>query len=93
MSALGQKRTCAAQKGMSALPPKADIEGVECDIRFVPIADIGLLGLYVCFGGKADIARTCRSNRDGRRKQCRSDFGGRLKLQRGPDDRLSLHMC
>ena len=28
MSALGQKRTCAAQKGMSALPPKADI--CEC---------------------------------------------------------------
>jgi len=23
MSALGQKQTCAAQKGMSALPPKA----------------------------------------------------------------------
>jgi hypothetical protein len=26
MSALGQKRTFAAQKGMSALPPKADID-------------------------------------------------------------------
>ena len=26
MSALGQKQTCAAQKVMSALPPKADIE-------------------------------------------------------------------
>ena len=26
MFALGQKRTCAVQKGMSALPPKADIE-------------------------------------------------------------------
>ena len=25
MSALGHKRTCAVQKGMSALPPKADI--------------------------------------------------------------------
>jgi len=25
MSALGQKRTCAPQKAMSALPPKADI--------------------------------------------------------------------
>jgi len=25
MSALGQKRTFASQKGMSALPPKADI--------------------------------------------------------------------
>jgi hypothetical protein len=27
MSALGQKQTCAAQKGMSALPPKADMCG------------------------------------------------------------------
>ena len=27
MSALGQKRTYAVQKGMSALPPKADIGG------------------------------------------------------------------
>ena len=27
MSALGQKQTCAAQKAMSALPPKADIRG------------------------------------------------------------------
>ena len=25
---------------MSALPPKADIRGGECDVRFVPIADI-----------------------------------------------------
>ena len=25
---------------MSALPPKADIAGVECDVRYVPIADI-----------------------------------------------------
>ena len=29
MSALGQKQTCAAQKVMSALPPKADI----CDAK------------------------------------------------------------
>ena len=27
MSALGQKRTCAAQKVMSALPPKANTHG------------------------------------------------------------------
>jgi hypothetical protein len=41
MSALSQKRTCAPQKVMSALPPKADM----C----VALA-------YVCFGPKADIA-------------------------------------
>ena len=42
MSALGQKQTCAAQKVMSALPPKADMCGAKRDVRFVPIADIGL---------------------------------------------------
>jgi hypothetical protein len=40
MSALGHKRTFAAQKGMSALPPKADMCGAKRNIRFVPIADI-----------------------------------------------------
>ena len=41
MSALGQKQTCAVQKGMSALTPKADMCGATRDVRFVPIADIG----------------------------------------------------
>ena len=40
MSALGQKRTFAPQKGMSALPLKADICGALADVRFVPKADI-----------------------------------------------------
>ena len=40
MSALGQKQTCAAQKVMSALTPKADMCGETKDVRFVPIADI-----------------------------------------------------
>jgi hypothetical protein len=42
MSALGHKRTLAVQKRMSALPPKADIEGLGWNVRFVPIADIDL---------------------------------------------------
>ena len=33
MSALGQKQTCAAQTGMSALPPKADIEWPSRSVR------------------------------------------------------------
>ena len=41
MSALGHKRTFAAQTGMSALPPKADMCGATRYVRFVPIADIG----------------------------------------------------
>jgi hypothetical protein len=41
MSALGQKQTFALQKGMSALPPIADIRGAKTNVRFVPIADIG----------------------------------------------------
>jgi len=40
MSALGQKQTCAAQNGMSALPPKADMCSALGDVRFVPKADI-----------------------------------------------------
>ena len=40
MSALGQKRTCAVQNGMSALPPKADMCGAQANVRFVPEADI-----------------------------------------------------
>ena len=40
MSALGQKQTCAAQKVMSALPPKADMCSALADVGFVPKADI-----------------------------------------------------
>ena len=40
MSALGQKQTFAMQKGMSALPPIADICSAEAHVRYVPIADI-----------------------------------------------------
>jgi hypothetical protein len=42
MSALGQKQTFATQKGMSALPPKADVCGAPGDVRFVPKADNAL---------------------------------------------------
>src|SRR6516225_11542464 len=42
-SALGQKRTSAHVRVMSALPPKADIRRRELDVRFVPKADIGLV--------------------------------------------------
>ena len=49
MSALGQKRTFAVQKGMSALPPKADMCGATRNVRFVPIADIAASrGLHAC---------------------------------------------
>ena len=40
MSALGQKQTFAVQKGMSALPPKADMCGAKGNVRFVPRADM-----------------------------------------------------
>jgi hypothetical protein len=39
MSAFGQKATCAPQKVMSALPPKADMCGATRDVRFGPKAD------------------------------------------------------
>ena len=43
MSALGQKQTCAVQKIMSALPPKADMCSALAHVRFVPIADMSTL--------------------------------------------------
>jgi hypothetical protein len=39
MSALGHKRTFAAHKGMSALPPIADMCSAFVHVRFVPKAD------------------------------------------------------
>ena len=57
MSALGQKPTCAAQKGMSALHLKAT---VKADIRIMsalhPIADMCGATAHVRFGPIADIA-------------------------------------
>ena len=49
MSALGQKQTCAAQKVMSALPPKADMCSALAHVRFVPIADMCSAKGHVCF--------------------------------------------
>jgi hypothetical protein len=43
MSALGQKQTSDSRLLMSALPPKADIAERGRHVRFVPIADMGLL--------------------------------------------------
>ena len=40
MSAVGQKQTFAAQNGMSALPPIADMCGATQHVRFVPKADM-----------------------------------------------------
>jgi hypothetical protein len=39
MSALGQKQTSDCGLLMSAIPPKADIDGRSPDVRFVPKAD------------------------------------------------------
>ena len=55
MSALGHKRTCAVQKGMSALPPIADMGSATRYVRFVPKADIPGGERYVRFVSIADI--------------------------------------
>jgi len=47
MSALGQKRTCAPQNVMSALPPEALICSAPTHVRFGPIADIALFNHLV----------------------------------------------
>jgi hypothetical protein len=40
MSALGQKQTSDCRPLMSAIPPKADMDGHSPNVRFVPIADV-----------------------------------------------------
>ena len=58
MSALGQKRTCAVQQAMSALPP---IATAKADFRtrvmsaLPPKADMCGATSHVCFGPIADI--------------------------------------
>jgi hypothetical protein len=47
MSALGQKQTSQSEIGMSALPPKADIEWHLENVRFVPKAGIAPLLITV----------------------------------------------
>ena len=40
MSTLGHKRTFVRCSPMSALPPIADIDQHDCDVRFVPKAEV-----------------------------------------------------
>src|SRR5262245_27732565 len=58
MSALGHKRTYAAHKPMSALPPiataKADMPQMVMS-ALLPKADMCGALVHVCFGPKADI--------------------------------------
>jgi hypothetical protein len=53
MSALGQKQTSRHLQSMSALPPIADIGTQPLNVRFVPEADIGLMGCTVMKSEKA----------------------------------------
>jgi hypothetical protein len=66
MFALGQKQTFAPQKGMSALPPKADMCGATKDVRYGPKADIRhwplvpqpvivVSAVWVCFSANWNI--------------------------------------
>jgi len=78
MSALGQKPTCAPQKVMSALPPKADMCSATAN---------------VCFGPKADIAPPdgyprIYFNPTSREQQCRP----RTRL-RSPRHNFTAHRC
>jgi len=67
---LGQKQTFAVQKGMSALPPIADIDRRLADVRFVPIADIAAMfrrasnwsscGAYFVIGIRGSIVFTAK---------------------------------
>ena len=56
MSALGHKRTCAAQKGMSALPPKAT--KIADIVGFRRAQSTSALPLQ---GSNVDLLRYCKS--------------------------------
>ena len=56
MSALGHKRTFAAQKGMSVLPPKADMCDATEDVCFVPKADINYMSGAAAIAGVRGVA-------------------------------------
>ena len=45
MSALGQKQTLDCRPLMSAIHPKADMDGYSPNVRFVPKADIAVTHL------------------------------------------------
>jgi hypothetical protein len=57
MSASDQKQTCAAQKVMSALTPKADMCGALAYVCFVPIADIHSISMVVSASMLGGIVR------------------------------------
>jgi hypothetical protein len=59
MSAMGHKRTFAAQKGMSALPPKADICSATRYVRFVPIADMDGSTIVPQIGANGILRNIC----------------------------------
>ena len=68
MSALGQKQTCAVQKGMSALPPKADMCGALGHVRFGPKADMCSAQADVRFTPNRDIDCAFRMSTKGQKR-------------------------
>ena len=85
MSALGQKPACAVQKGMSALPSKADMCGATRDVRFVPKADIGSASDELAFclvqaAFESDVfARWCMVKRGRAGHDCDNERGRKSK--------------
>jgi hypothetical protein len=55
MSAVGHKRTMGCARDMSALPPKADIDGHDWDVRFVPKADIPFSARCASLHGEPEV--------------------------------------
>jgi len=59
MSALGQKQTSRDVRPMSALPPKADIRRGQCDVRFVPLADMDGSTIVPQIGANGILRNIC----------------------------------
>ena len=52
MSVVGQNRKCLRRRGISVLPPTADIGTPTAQVGFVPDPDMGLL--FNCFVGTCE---------------------------------------
>ena len=81
MSALGHKQTYAVQKGMSALPPIADMCSAIGHVCFGPKADMPTL-FYYLIGDLLEVHRNSKAKRLSRLEVDRQlELGGQYDWQ------------
>src|SRR5262249_29888192 len=89
MSALGQKQTYVPQKGMSALPLKADMCGAQAHVCFGPKADIRASRIWRVFTASSG---SFNPRVDFAAKHPKVDWFGKKRLG-ATIQRLALGLC